>query len=77
MHLIDSHCHLDRINLKKIKMNLDELLQNAILNKVNFFLTVSTSIKNFKKISNSIKKKTFFILAEFTHYMLRKLKPIL
>ncbi|HET9678837.1 MAG TPA: hypothetical protein VFP07_02055 [Buchnera sp. (in: enterobacteria)] len=76
MYLIDSHCHLDKINLKKTKMNLDEIIKNAVLNKVRLFLTISTSIKNFKKISNSIKKKMFFILVEFIHYMLKKIKMI-
>ncbi|XRX42929.1 MAG: hypothetical protein ACP2W7_01505 [Buchnera aphidicola (Tetraneura sorini)] len=76
MYLIDSHCHLDKIDLKKTKMNLDEILKNAVLNKVRLFLTISTSIKNFKKILNSIKKKMFFILVEFIHYMLKKIKII-
>ncbi|HMI76761.1 MAG TPA: YchF/TatD family DNA exonuclease [Buchnera sp. (in: enterobacteria)] len=56
MFLIDSHCHLDIISHIKDKNAINFVLNKAMNNNVNLFLTIATSIDNFinikKKISN-------------------------
>ena len=39
--LVDSHCHLD---FPELFDNLDNIVENAIKNNVNYLLTISTSI---------------------------------
>ncbi|WP_367673897.1 TatD family hydrolase [Buchnera aphidicola] len=55
MFLIDSHCHLDKINLKNFKNGLTDVLNNAYLKSVKIILVVSTSLNNFKKIKKKFK----------------------
>ncbi|CAL4321340.1 YchF/TatD family DNA exonuclease [Buchnera aphidicola] len=57
MFLIDSHCHLDKLNYKKNNSNPKKILKIAYLKKVKMILLVSTSLKNFKKIKKKFKKK--------------------
>ncbi len=44
--LIDSHCHLDRLNLSKHKDSLDNALQAAREQGVKHFLCISISVDN-------------------------------
>ncbi|XRX42802.1 MAG: TatD family hydrolase [Buchnera aphidicola (Eriosoma harunire)] len=55
MLLIDSHCHLDRLNYKTIHTNINDVLQKAYKNYVKIFLTISTSIDNFEYVSQLYK----------------------
>ncbi|NIH41096.1 MAG: TatD family hydrolase [Buchnera aphidicola (Periphyllus aceris)] len=61
MYLIDSHCHLDRLNLKNYKNKFSKIIKNAYLKKVKLILSVSTSLKNFKKIKELLKNKKYNI----------------
>jgi TatD DNase family protein len=54
MFLIDSHCHLDLLDDKKIHNGIEDILKKAIKKKIRLILTISTSIDNFLYI----KKKT-------------------
>ncbi|QIQ41940.1 MAG: YchF/TatD family DNA exonuclease [Buchnera aphidicola (Microlophium carnosum)] len=56
MFLIDSHCHLDRLNYNLLHNNIDDVLKKSYKNHVKNFLTVSTSIDNFYTIKNLFKK---------------------
>ena len=51
--LIDSHCHLD---YEPLYQNLDEVISRANLPGVEYFLTISTTIKSFEKIKLIIDK---------------------
>ncbi|BGI51471.1 MAG: metal-dependent hydrolase [Buchnera aphidicola (Ceratovacuna japonica)] len=57
MILIDTHCHLDKINYKKIKKNIFQILKEAKKKQVKYILNVSTSIKNFDKMKILLKNK--------------------
>ncbi|WP_343192439.1 YchF/TatD family DNA exonuclease [Buchnera aphidicola (Taiwanaphis decaspermi)] len=57
MFLIDSHCHLDRLNYKNIHKNIDDVIKKAFKHNVKFMLTISTSISNFKKTFKMLKNK--------------------
>lgn len=46
-NIVDSHCHLDFLDFKK---DLDEVLKRAQKKNVNFFLTISINLKDFKNI---------------------------
>lgn len=56
MFLIDSHCHLDRLNYNLLHKNIEDVLKKSYANNVKNFLTVSTSIKNFFKTRKLFKK---------------------
>lgn len=44
---IDSHCHLDRLNLDDFEKNLDHVVENANQAQVNEMLCVSVTLKDF------------------------------
>ncbi|QCI17749.1 YchF/TatD family DNA exonuclease [Buchnera aphidicola (Acyrthosiphon lactucae)] len=56
MFLIDSHCHLDRLNYNLLHRNIDDVIKKSYTNYVKNFLTVSTSINNFYTIEKLFKK---------------------
>lgn len=56
MFLIDSHCHIDKLNYILLHKNVEDVLKKSDKNNVKSFLTISTSINNFYKI-----KKLFSI----------------
>jgi len=47
MLFVDSHCHLDRINLEKDKIEFDQLFVNAEKNNVAHMLCVAISLDQF------------------------------
>ena len=51
--MIDSHCHLDHSPLYE---KLNEVIKRAQLAGVKFFLTISTSLKNFETVKTIISK---------------------
>lgn len=56
MKIIDSHCHLDRIDLANFDDNFDNILQNAYAKNVHEFLCVCIDFKNFDAVLNIAKK---------------------
>ncbi|WP_343187618.1 TatD family hydrolase [Buchnera aphidicola (Periphyllus koelreuteriae)] len=59
MFLIDSHCHLDKLNFNKNK--LSKILKKAYSNKVKIILSISISLNNFKKIKKLLKNNKYKI----------------
>ncbi|WP_343188944.1 TatD family hydrolase [Buchnera aphidicola (Chaitoregma tattakana)] len=57
MILIDSHCHLDKINFKKINKTIEDVMEESEKKHVKYFLNVSTSIKNFDKMKLFLKNR--------------------
>ena len=53
--IADSHCHLDYSNLYE---QLDKVIERAKKNKVEYFLTICTTLDSFKRIKTIIKKYT-------------------
>jgi TatD DNase family protein len=51
--IIDSHCHLDYSSLYN---QLDDVIDRALKNKIDYLLTICTTLESFKKI-NLITKK--------------------
>ena len=51
--IIDSHCHLDYPNLYN---QLDEVVERALINKVEYLLTICTTLPSFEKIKLIIEK---------------------
>ncbi|CAL4043297.1 YchF/TatD family DNA exonuclease [Buchnera aphidicola] len=47
MFLIDSHCHIDLLDDKKIHNGIEDILKKAAKRNIRLILTISTSIKNF------------------------------
>jgi TatD DNase family protein len=50
MTLVDSHCHLNMLDLTAYNGDLDALLDNARKNGVNYFLCVCTELNTFPQI---------------------------
>ncbi|WP_343188066.1 TatD family hydrolase [Buchnera aphidicola (Ceratoglyphina bambusae)] len=76
MILIDSHCHLDRLNYKKIKKSLDEILYKSEKKYVKYILNVSTSIKNFEAMTKFIgnRKNIFYACGIHPFYYQKNIK---
>jgi len=51
--IIDSHCHLDNPNLYE---KLNELINRAKSNQIEYLLTISTTVDSFKKIKLIVNK---------------------
>ena len=51
--IIDSHCHLDYLDLYN---QLDDVVRRAKQNKVNYMLSICTTLESFEKIKLIIKK---------------------
>ena len=48
--IVDSHCHLDRLNLDKYEGDLDRAIQEARKNDVGYLLTICVNLPEFDKI---------------------------
>ena len=53
---IDSHCHLDRLDLSLHDNNLDNVIQSAAAQKVNKLLCVSVTLADFPKMAEQTAK---------------------
>lgn len=62
MFLIDSHCHLDLLDNKKMHNRIEDILEKAIKKNIRLILTISTSINNFLYIKKkaSIHKNVLY-----------------
>lgn len=47
MFLIDTHCHVNKLNYKNKNKKIKKILKNSFLNNIKIILSVSTSIKDF------------------------------
>lgn len=62
MFLIDSHCHLDKLNYNHTHKNFNDVLKKAKKNDVKFILSVCTNLKNYfllKKNFQNIKNVAY------------------
>ncbi len=50
---IDSHCHLDRLDLKEFDNNLDNVMKAAEAEKITKVLCVSVTLKDFPEMANT------------------------
>nr|WP_269471932.1 TatD family hydrolase [Buchnera aphidicola] len=50
MYLIDTHCHINRIDDTNKPETLDYILKKAYANNIKLFLSVSTSIEDFYNV---------------------------
>lgn len=50
MRFVDSHCHLDRIDLEKEGLSFEELIGKATMNEVEHFLCVAISLDQFPEM---------------------------
>jgi TatD DNase family protein len=56
MQFIDSHCHLDRINLEKEKIDFPQLLKNAEDASVSHLLCVAISLDHYPQMVETAKE---------------------
>jgi TatD DNase family protein len=61
MFLIDSHCHLNKINYHKKKNGILDIIKKAYKNNVKIILSVSTSIKDFQEMKKLLKNVPYNI----------------
>ena len=54
--IVDSHCHLDRLDFDKLDLNLDQVLNNARTKQVEHFLCVSVTLEQFPSMLDKIKE---------------------
>ena len=52
--LIDTHCHLDFADYDE---DLNQIVDNAIGNNVNYIITISTKLSNTQKIKTIIRSR--------------------
>jgi TatD DNase family protein len=50
MQLVDSHCHLDRVDLSLFENNIDNVLQAARERDICHFLNISVDLNNFEQV---------------------------
>jgi len=53
--IVDSHCHLDRLDFDKLDLNLDQVLDSARAKQVEHFLCVSVTLDQFPSMLDKIK----------------------
>jgi len=54
MQLVDSHCHLDLLDLTPYSNNIENVLTTAATQDVNYFLCVCVTLKDFPMMLNKI-----------------------
>ncbi|RXF05312.1 YchF/TatD family DNA exonuclease [Pseudoalteromonas sp. PS5] len=52
--IVDSHCHLDRLDFDKLGLSLEEVLHNARQKQVEHFLCVSVTLEQFPAMLEKI-----------------------
>ncbi|MEJ6473880.1 YchF/TatD family DNA exonuclease [Pseudoalteromonas piscicida] len=52
--IVDSHCHLDRLDFDKLGLSLDDVLANARAKQVEHFLCVSVTLEQFPSMLEKI-----------------------
>ncbi|ASD67138.1 TatD family hydrolase [Pseudoalteromonas piscicida] len=52
--IVDSHCHLDRLDFEKLGLSLEEVLSNARQKQVEHFLCVSVTLDQFPSMLEKI-----------------------
>ncbi|WP_367670525.1 TatD family hydrolase [Sodalis-like secondary symbiont of Drepanosiphum platanoidis] len=67
MFLIDSHCHLDKLNYITLHKNIDDVIKKAQKKNINIILFVCTEIKNFNFMKKLVKGKKNIFLSYGTH----------
>ncbi|WWO95655.1 MAG: YchF/TatD family DNA exonuclease [Candidatus Dasytiphilus stammeri] len=50
MFLVDSHCHLNKLNYNTLHKDVDEVLKNALVRDVKYFLSVATSLSDYREL---------------------------
>ncbi len=50
MQIVDSHCHLDRIDLSDFDNDLNKALDFARSRNISHFLNIAVSMENFPKV---------------------------
>lgn len=53
--IVDSHCHLDRLNFDELGLSLDQVLENARAKSVEHFLCVSVTLDQFPSMLEKVK----------------------
>ncbi|MEI4269882.1 MAG: TatD family hydrolase, partial [Candidatus Dasytiphilus stammeri] len=56
MFLVDSHCHLNKLNYNTLHKDVDEVLKNALVRDVKYFLSVATSLSDYLEILRLVGK---------------------
>lgn len=56
MYIVDSHCHLDRVDLSQADNQLENILLNAEEKFVKYFLCVCIDLENFSQVFNIAKQ---------------------
>ncbi len=67
MFLVDSHCHLDRLDLKPYDDNLDNALSYAREQGVGHMLCVSINMENFRAVIDTAKAHDFISASVGVH----------
>ena len=53
--IVDSHCHLDRLNFEELGVSLEQVLENARNKQVEHFLCVSVTLDQFPSMLEKVK----------------------
>lgn len=51
---VDSHCHLDRLELDKLSMSLDDVIHQASAQKIEHMLCVCVSLAEYEKMAATV-----------------------
>ncbi|WP_022942689.1 TatD family hydrolase [Psychromonas hadalis] len=54
--LVDSHCHLDRLDYDKKHKNLDDVINKAKVKGINYFMSVCVTLKDYPAMAELIKE---------------------
>ena len=58
--IVDSHCHLDRLDFDKLGLSLEQVLANARQKQVEHFLCVSVTLEQFPDMLRKSASSTMF-----------------
>ena len=70
--IVDSHCHLDRLDFDKLGLSLEQVLANARQKQVEHFLCVSVTLEQFPDMLEKISQFLDVSASCGVHPLIRK-----
>ncbi|UAJ64864.1 YchF/TatD family DNA exonuclease [Candidatus Schneideria nysicola] len=72
MFLVDSHCHLNQLKDYSLSQNIENIIKKSNSNNIKMFLTISTTLNEFKILKNLVINRKDILLSCGIHPLYSK-----